>query len=393
MNAFSGTSYPEGPCLFVEASGSEELVQSDLELVQAIAREEGATELVHERDPDARARLWQARHDATHALAARFPGTKERATDVCVPLTELAGAVRFARSEIDRLGLNAGIVGHAGDGNLHVAIQVGPDPAEIERSEELVHNVVDDALARGGTCTGEHGIGLGKIAALAQEHGDLIPLMQAIKASFDPNGILNPGKVLPAGVGERAAVPARRRHRRHVHRRRAARRRTARCGPRRSSRRRTTMPAASSPARSPCSPSTASRPDEIADVVHASTVASNTILEGRGARTALVTTKGFRDVLEMRRLRIPVLYDIQYEQPPPLVPRRRRLRGRRSGSGRAASVWRELDEESVHDAAREIRERRRRGGRDRAAPLLRRRRARAAGRGDRPRRRSATAST
>ena len=173
-------------------------MESDLELVQAIARDEGAIEIVHEREPDARARLWKARHDVAHALAARFPGTKERATDVCVPLTELAGAVGFARTEIERLGLDAGIVGHAGDGNLHVAIQVRPDTEAIERSEELVHNVVADALARGGTSTGEHGIGLGKIDALAEEHGDLIPLMQAIKASFDPNGILNPGKVLRA---------------------------------------------------------------------------------------------------------------------------------------------------------------------------------------------------
>ncbi len=196
VNAYSGTTYPEGPCLFVEAAGSEELVRADLELVQAIATAEGATDIVTERDPDARARLWKARHEAANATAAAFPGTKERATDVCVPLTELAAAAHFARAEIDRLGLNAGIVGHAGDGNLHVAVQV--DESEIDRSEELVHNIVDDALARGGTCTGEHGIGLGKIGALEQEHGDLIPLMQAIKASFDPNGILNPGKVLPA---------------------------------------------------------------------------------------------------------------------------------------------------------------------------------------------------
>ncbi len=194
-NAYSGTAYPEGPCLFVEAAGSEDLVGADLELVEAIAGEEGATEIVSERDPDARARLWKTRHDAAHAAAAHFPGTKERATDVCVPLTELAGAAQFARAEIDRLGLNAGILGHAGDGNLHVAIQV--EPGGIDASEELVHNIVDDALARGGTCTGEHGVGLGKIGALVQEHGDLIPLMQAIKASFDPNGILNPGKVLP----------------------------------------------------------------------------------------------------------------------------------------------------------------------------------------------------
>jgi D-lactate dehydrogenase (cytochrome) len=194
VNAYSGTAYPEGPCLFVEAAGSEQVVAGDLELVQEIALSEGATDVVHERDPDARARLWKARHDAAHAVAARYPGTKERATDVCVPLTELAGAARFARAEVERLGLNAGIVGHAGDGNLHVAVMVGH--ADLDRSEELVHTIVDDALARGGTCTGEHGIGLGKIGALEQEHGDLIPLMRALKDAFDPNGIMNPGKVL-----------------------------------------------------------------------------------------------------------------------------------------------------------------------------------------------------
>ena len=195
VNAYSGTSYPEGPCLFVESAGSEGVVADDLELVQAIARAEGATDIVHERSPDARARLWQARHEAAHAVAATNPGTKARTTDVCVPLTELAAAVRFARGQIERLGLGAGILGHAGDGNLHIAVQVAGD--EMERAEELVRSVVDDALARGGTCTGEHGVGVGKIAALEREHGDLIPLMQAIKADFDPHGIMNPGKVLP----------------------------------------------------------------------------------------------------------------------------------------------------------------------------------------------------
>ncbi len=197
VNAYSGTAYREGPCLFVEATGSAETVDADLALVQDVCRAHGAVELVHERDADARARLWRARHDATHAIASRWPGTKERATDVCVPLTELAGATRFARGEIERLGLRAGIVGHAGDGNLHVAVMVDPeDPEELRLSDELVHHVVDDALDRGGTCTGEHGIGLGKVGALEQEHGDLIPLMRAIKAAFDPAGVLNPGKVL-----------------------------------------------------------------------------------------------------------------------------------------------------------------------------------------------------
>ena len=117
---------------------------------------------------------------------------------MCVPVTELAGAVRFARSELERLELEGGILGHAGDGNLHISLHIDPnDPTAAQRSDELVLRVVDDALARGGTCSGEHGIGLGKIGALQQEHGDLIPLMGGIKHVFDPLGIMNPGKVLP----------------------------------------------------------------------------------------------------------------------------------------------------------------------------------------------------
>ena len=196
VNAYSGTAYPEGPTLLVEAAGSEELSTGDLELVQAIAGEEGATAVVHERDPDARARLWQARHDVAHALAARFPGTKERTTDVCVPLTELAAAVHFARSR-DRAARSRGRHPRARRRRQPPRRDAAP-PEGSAASDELVRTIVDDALARGGTCTGEHGIGLGKIGALEREHGDLIPLMQAIKTSFDPNGIMNPGKVLPS---------------------------------------------------------------------------------------------------------------------------------------------------------------------------------------------------
>jgi D-lactate dehydrogenase (cytochrome) len=198
VNAYSGTSFPETPCLFVESTGGRETVAADLELVQELARAEGATEIVPEQDPDARARLWRARHDAAHAAAAFAPGTRERTTDVCVPVTELPAAVHVARAELDRLGLQGGIFGHAGDGNLHVNVRVDPaDPASLPRSDEFVRALVADALARGGTCTGEHGIGSGKIAALAQEHGDLVPLYHAVKHAFDPLGILNPGKVLP----------------------------------------------------------------------------------------------------------------------------------------------------------------------------------------------------
>ncbi len=197
INGHEGTDFPPVTTLFVEASGSEGSVESDLELVRAAADAEGATDAVAERDPTARRRLWAARHSAALAAAAAAPGRRQRATDVCVPLSELAAVVALARAEVDRLGLVAGILGHAGDGNVHVALQVDPDdPQELAASDELVETLVVDALARGGTCTGEHGVGLGKIGALEREHGDVLDLMRVVKAGFDPNGIMNPGKIL-----------------------------------------------------------------------------------------------------------------------------------------------------------------------------------------------------
>ena len=199
INAHQGTDYPPGPTLFVEAAGSEATVASDVALVEELAGLEGSTGVLAERDPTARARLWSARHASAYAAAAATPGMRSRSTDVCVPLSELADALAFARAEAERRGLIAGIVGHAGDGNVHLSLHVDPDDeAEVKASDELIEALVEDALARGGTCTGEHGIGLGKIAALEREHGDLVPLMRGIKELFDPHGIMNPGKVLRA---------------------------------------------------------------------------------------------------------------------------------------------------------------------------------------------------
>ncbi len=153
--------------------------------------------MVHERDADARARLWSARHTAAYAWSRLWPGTKHCSTDVCVPLSQLPAAVAAARETADRLRLRAGIIGHVGEGNFHVGVTLDPDDAdEVARWHELSDRVVEDALARGGTCTGEHGIGLGKIRALEREHPDLLPLYRGIKALFDPHGIMNPGKVL-----------------------------------------------------------------------------------------------------------------------------------------------------------------------------------------------------
>jgi D-lactate dehydrogenase (cytochrome) len=198
INLYSGTSYPEVPCLLVEASGTASSVEGDLELVLALAEAEGAVDVVHERLPEARTRLWAARHDAAYSWSQLWPGLRHCSTDTCVPLSELAAAVGVAQEELARLRLRGGILGHVGDGNFHVGVTLDPDDAdEVARWHELSDALVRDALARGGTCTGEHGIGVGKIGALALEHPDLVPLYRGLKDLFDPNGIMNPGKVVP----------------------------------------------------------------------------------------------------------------------------------------------------------------------------------------------------
>jgi D-lactate dehydrogenase (cytochrome) len=199
LNAYKGTALPESPYLFVELGGSESAVAGDLETMRELLADEGAVALEVESDPTARARLWDARHNALHAALALEPGSKTMATDVAVPVSELAAALEHARRALDGSGLRGGIVGHAGDGNFHVAFLLdAADEGAVERARRLNSEIVEDALARGGTCTGEHGIGLGKLEYLAREHGDLLPLLRGIKQLLDPNGILNPGKTVPA---------------------------------------------------------------------------------------------------------------------------------------------------------------------------------------------------
>jgi D-lactate dehydrogenase (cytochrome) len=196
LNAFRGTDFPESPYLFVEFGGSG--VSADLETTRGIAEDEGAQAFESERDPTARARMWNARHNALMASLALVPGSRAMTTDVAVPVSELAGAIEHARRALGESGLRGGIVGHVGDGNFHVAFLLDPtDGAAIAQAETLNGRLVDDALARGGTCTGEHGIGFGKLEYLDREHGDLVPLFRDLKRVFDPNGILNPGKVVP----------------------------------------------------------------------------------------------------------------------------------------------------------------------------------------------------
>src|SRR5436190_5564109 len=198
LNAFSGTSFPESPYLFVEFGGAEAGVAGDLRTTRELTADEGATAFESESDPTARSQMWNARHNALMASLALAPGSKAMTTDVAVPVSELASAIEHARRALDDSGLRGGIVGHVGDGNFHIAFLLDPDDAtSIAQADALNAKVVDDALARGGTCTGEHGIGYGKLGYLALEHGDLVPLYRGIKQLFDPNGILNPGKAVP----------------------------------------------------------------------------------------------------------------------------------------------------------------------------------------------------
>ncbi len=196
LNAFSGTSFSESPYLFIEFGGTQAGVAGDLATTREVAEDEGATAFESESDPTARSHMWSARHNALMASLALAPGSKAMTTDVAVPLSELAAAIEHGRRALDGSGLRGGIVGHVGDGNFHVAFLLDPDDAtSIAKAEALNAALVEDALARGGTCTGEHGIGFGKLGYLEREHGDLIPLYRGIKQVFDRNGIMNPGKV------------------------------------------------------------------------------------------------------------------------------------------------------------------------------------------------------
>ncbi|MFC8684615.1 FAD-binding oxidoreductase [Brevibacillus porteri] len=196
VNLYKETSYPEAPTLFIEFHGSEQGLAYDIDFAQNIADGHGCTQFLFETDSKARAQLWDARHNLAYAFLHKSPGKKLMVTDVCLPISELAGAVVDARQKIDRAGLDGAIAGHVGDGNYHAILMIDlNDPEEVSRAEEVNAHLVEYALSRGGTCTGEHGVGVGKIKYQRKEHGDALDVMQAMKQVLDPNGILNPGKI------------------------------------------------------------------------------------------------------------------------------------------------------------------------------------------------------
>jgi D-lactate dehydrogenase (cytochrome) len=189
--------YQAAPTLFFEFHGTPAGVTEQAEMVKGVARELGGADFQWATRSEDRNRLWQARHDAYYAAMALRPGAKGVVTDVCVPISRLAECVLAAKEAIAASGLLAPMVGHAGDGNFHLSILVDPDDAdEIARAKEIGRRLVEQALALGGTCTGEHGVGQGKMAYLDAEHGAALDAMRTIKRALDPDNIMNPGKIV-----------------------------------------------------------------------------------------------------------------------------------------------------------------------------------------------------
>ena len=198
-NAYSKLSLQESPMLFLEFHGTEAGVAEQAERFGAIAAEFGGGPFAWTAKAEERTRLWQARHDAYWAQVAFRPGSKVLATDVCVPISRLAECVTETRRDIDEMGLVAPIVGHAGDGNFHVGLSINmDDPAEIAGAEDFLSRLAQRAITMDGTCTGEHGVGQGKMKYLEAEHGrPAIDAMRAVKIALDPDNVMNPGKIFP----------------------------------------------------------------------------------------------------------------------------------------------------------------------------------------------------
>ncbi len=196
-NAHSALDLPEVPTLFFEFHGSEAGVAEQVEFVGDLAAEHGGSGFRWATRTEERNRLWAARHEAFWACRELRPGAEARPTDVCVPISRLAECILATRADIDAEGLLAPMVGHVGDGNFHVTFLLDPeDRGEIARADAVSDRMVRRALAMGGTCTGEHGIGYGKLDYLEAEHPEGVVLMRRIKRALDPDGILNPGKII-----------------------------------------------------------------------------------------------------------------------------------------------------------------------------------------------------
>ena len=198
LNRYSGMDHPVKNTLFIEFHGSDAGVKEQAETVQAVASDHGGGAFQWATQTEQRNALWKARHDVTYANKALRPGCEIWATDVCVPISRLAECILQTKEDLRHSFLTAPLVGHAGDGNFHLGFLImRDDPAELAEAERLNERLVMRALAMDGTCTGEHGIGLGKRKYLLAEHGEGVSVMRQIKQVLDPHNLMNPGKIFP----------------------------------------------------------------------------------------------------------------------------------------------------------------------------------------------------
>jgi len=196
-NDYSKLTLPETPMLFLEFHGTAAGVAEQSERFGEIAADLGGGPFAWTTNTEERTKLWQARHDAYWAAVALRPGTRPFATDVCVPLSRLAECVVETQRDIAARGMIAPIAGHVGDGNFHCSPLIDMDnPEEVAAARDFNARLIERALAMEGTCTGEHGVGQGKMKYLKAEHGEALGLMRSIKHALDPDDLMNPGKIV-----------------------------------------------------------------------------------------------------------------------------------------------------------------------------------------------------
>ena len=200
VNRWSRLDYPEVTTLFFEFHGSPQHVAEQVETVKMLAADNGGGQFAWSNLPEERSRLWKARHEAYYAAVNLRPGAIGWATDVCVPMSRLAQCIEETHADLAQSSIPATILGHVGDGNFHVVFSIDPNaPEEVHEVEAINARLVARALAMDGTCTGEHGIGIGKQEWLIEELGDAVDLMRSVKRALDPDNLFNPGKIFQLG--------------------------------------------------------------------------------------------------------------------------------------------------------------------------------------------------
>lgn len=198
FNSYAGAEMPLCPHLMVEFHGSETGVAEQAENFGMLVAENGGKGFEWATRPEDRSALWTMRHNAHYAILSTRPGARALVTDICVPISRLAEAVNDTRADLEQSGVPGPILGHVGDGNFHSILLFDPeDAAEVARIKAASRRMVERALKLGGTATGEHGIGLGKLGFMRAEHGGGWDVMGALKQALDPQNIMNPGKLVP----------------------------------------------------------------------------------------------------------------------------------------------------------------------------------------------------